>query len=109
MSDIQFPVPVRLRLSSTGERVVANSWEALECLRDQWPEGARGQTYRAAYRVCRDVLDGWRQPHEARRVFVRAARRAGLLEDKALISPSNNARSKRGWRAQRAIRSTRGR
>ncbi|WP_244427971.1 DUF982 domain-containing protein [Sinorhizobium fredii] len=40
------------------QRVVAISWEALECLRDQWPVGARGRTYRAAYRVCRDVLDG---------------------------------------------------
>ncbi|WP_234818839.1 DUF982 domain-containing protein [Sinorhizobium fredii] len=58
MSDIQFPVPVRLRLNITGERVVAIFWEALECLRDQWPVGARGRTYRAAYRVCRDVLDG---------------------------------------------------
>ncbi|MBB3395392.1 MULTISPECIES: DUF982 domain-containing protein [unclassified Rhizobium] len=85
MSDIRFPVPVRLRLTSAEVRVVANSWEALECLRDQWPEGARGRTYRAAWRVCRDALDGWRQPHEARRAFVKAARRAGLVEHMAWI------------------------
>ncbi|MQX09541.1 DUF982 domain-containing protein [Sinorhizobium fredii] len=88
------PVPVRLRLSITGERVGAISWEALECLRDQWPVGARGRTYRAAYRVCRDVLEGWRPPHEARGAIVKAARRAGLLEDIALVSPPNNVRTK---------------
>lgn len=89
MSDIQFPVPVRLHLSAAGERVVANSWEALECLRDSGPKAREGEPI-AAYRVCRDVLDGWRQPHEARRAFVKAARRAGLLEDIALGSPPNN-------------------
>jgi len=78
MSDIQFPVPVRLRLTSAEERVVANSWEALECL-SQWPRGARGRAYRAACRVWRDALDGWRRPQEAIRAFVKAARRAGLL------------------------------
>ncbi|WP_354317147.1 DUF982 domain-containing protein [Sinorhizobium fredii] len=78
MSDIHFPVPVRLRLTSAEERVVASSWEALECL-SQWPGGARGRAYRAACRVCRDALDGWRRPQEARRAFVKAARRAGLL------------------------------
>ncbi|AWI62181.1 MULTISPECIES: DUF982 domain-containing protein [Sinorhizobium/Ensifer group] len=110
MSDIQFPVPVRLHLNSAGERVVANSWEALECLRDHWPEGARGRTYRAAYRVCRDVLDGWRQPYEARRAFVKAARRAGLLEDIALVPPPSNARTKPDHRhAVRYFRPIKGR
>ena len=96
MSDIQFPVPVRPHPNSTGERVVANSWDALRCLRYQWLEGARGRTYRAAYR--RDVLDGWRQPHEARRAFVTAAHPAGLLADIAFGPRPNNARTKPGHR-----------
>lgn len=79
MNDVRFPEPVRLRLNSVGERIVASSWEALECLRDQWPEWARGRTYRVAYRVCRDTLDGWQPPQKARRAFVKAALRAGLV------------------------------
>ena len=29
--------PVRLRLGSTKERLIASVWEAVECLRQQWP------------------------------------------------------------------------
>ncbi|WP_240545104.1 DUF982 domain-containing protein [Sinorhizobium fredii] len=50
----------------------------------------------AAYRACRDVLDGWRQPHEARRAFVKAARRAGLLEDIAWGSPAKQRKNEAG-------------
>jgi hypothetical protein len=79
MNDVLFSKPVRLNLNSTGERQVASSWEALECMREQWPEWARGQSYRAAYRVCRDALDGWRGSQQARKAFLKAARRAGLI------------------------------
>ncbi|MGO4836649.1 DUF982 domain-containing protein [Rhizobiaceae sp. 2RAB30] len=41
MNDVVFSKPVHLKLEST-ERQVASSWEALECLRDQWPEWSRG-------------------------------------------------------------------
>ncbi|CAN7630804.1 DUF982 domain-containing protein [Mesorhizobium caraganae] len=80
MRDIRFPEPVRLRVRPSRERVVASSWEALECLYDQWPEWARGPSYRAACRTCRDSLDEWRAPQQARRAFLQAARRAGLVQ-----------------------------
>ncbi|WP_287259875.1 DUF982 domain-containing protein [Mesorhizobium sp.] len=35
--------------------------------------------WRAAYRACRDALDGWRTAREAPTAFVKAARTAGLL------------------------------
>ncbi|WP_202353064.1 DUF982 domain-containing protein [Mesorhizobium sp. 113-1-2] len=80
MRYIRFSEPVRLRVRPSRERVVASSWEALECLHDQWPEWARGPSYRAACRTCRDSLDGWRAPQQARRAFLKAARRAGLVQ-----------------------------
>ncbi|TIX43904.1 MAG: DUF982 domain-containing protein, partial [Mesorhizobium sp.] len=43
------------------------------------PDRARGRSWRAAYRTCRDALDGWRTARDARKAFVRAARKAGLL------------------------------
>lgn len=79
MNDVRFSQPVRLRLDPNGERNVATVWEALEILTQQWPEAARGRGYRAAWRACRDTLDGWKSPHTARRQFVHAARGAGLL------------------------------
>ncbi|WP_348643846.1 DUF982 domain-containing protein [Mesorhizobium sp. WSM4306] len=41
---------------------------------------ARGPSYRAACRTCRDSLDGWRTPQQAGRAFLKAARRAGLVQ-----------------------------
>jgi hypothetical protein len=78
MNDVLFSRPVHVNLRST-ERQVASSWEALECLRDQWPEWARGRSYRAACRICLDALDGWRGSQEARKAFLKAAHRAGLI------------------------------
>ena len=79
MNDVPFSDPIRLKLGPSDERKVASAWEAIECLHQQWPERAQGRTYRAAYRACRDALDGWRAAKHARRAFVKAARRAGLL------------------------------
>lgn len=79
MADIVFSDPVILRLPDRGERKVATSFEALECLDREWPEWARGRRWRNARMTCRDALDGWRSAKEARRSFVRAATRAGLL------------------------------
>jgi hypothetical protein len=78
MNDVPFSEPITLRLQSAGERKVASSWEAIECMQ-QWPDRARGRSWRAAYRACRDALDGWRTAREARSAFVKAARTAGLL------------------------------
>jgi hypothetical protein len=78
MNDVRFSRPVRLRFKA-GERLVATAWEAIECLRQQWPGEADRRAYRAAYRACRDALDGWRAPREAQHAFMRAAESAGLL------------------------------
>ncbi|MCV3209370.1 DUF982 domain-containing protein [Mesorhizobium sp. YC-39] len=79
MNDVPFPEPITLKFQSTGERKVASSWEAIECMRQQWPQWARGRSWRTAYRTCRDALDGWRTGRDARKAFTRAARKAGLL------------------------------
>ncbi|TGQ30830.1 MULTISPECIES: DUF982 domain-containing protein [unclassified Mesorhizobium] len=79
MNDVPFPDPITLKFQSIGERKVASSWEAIECMHQQWPDRARGRSWRAAYRACRDALDGWRTAREARKAFVKAARTAGLL------------------------------
>lgn len=97
MNDVRFPDPIKLTLRRNGERVVASSWEAIECMSQQWPEWARGPTYRAAYRACRDALDGWRSPQAARKAILKAARRAGLIASNKSLkgSPSRMLRSHR--------------
>ncbi|MCG7508436.1 DUF982 domain-containing protein [Mesorhizobium retamae] len=81
MNDVQFPEPVILIFSSA-TRKVASSFEALECLDQQWPEWARGRSWRTAARVCRDALDGWRSARDAHMAFLKAAGRAGLVPPK---------------------------
>ncbi|WP_173930949.1 DUF982 domain-containing protein [Chelativorans sp. Marseille-P2723] len=80
MEDVAFAVPVVLRMSGIGERKVATSFEALECLERDWPEWARGRRWRVAVRTCRDALEGWRTATEARRSFMKAAMRAGFVQ-----------------------------
>ncbi|WP_315928553.1 DUF982 domain-containing protein [Mesorhizobium sp. SP-1A] len=72
MNDVRFPEPVTLKFL-TASRNVASSFEALECLDQQWPEWARGRSWRAAGRACRD----------AHKAFLNAARRAGLIPSEA--------------------------
>lgn len=79
MNDAHFPRPVRLRFNTSGDRLVASAWEALECMRQQWPGNADRRSTRVAYRACRDALDGWRAPSDAYRAFLKAAETAGLL------------------------------
>jgi hypothetical protein len=78
MNDVRFPEPVVLRFGPA-PRQVASSFEALECLEQLWPEWARGRSWRAASRACRDALDGWRSASDARKAFLKAATRAGLV------------------------------
>lgn len=82
MNDVRFPEPVILKFP-TASRNVASSFEALECLDQQWPEWARGRSWRAAERACCDALDGWRSARDARTAFLKAARRAGLVPSEA--------------------------
>jgi hypothetical protein len=68
-----------LQFAQGRARKVASSFEALECLEQEWPEWARGRNWRAADRVCRDALEGWRGPRDARKAFIKAAARAGIM------------------------------
>ncbi|MBZ9699915.1 MULTISPECIES: DUF982 domain-containing protein [unclassified Mesorhizobium] len=82
MNDIRFPQPITLELSDA-PRKVASSFEALECLDQQWPKWARGPSWRAAGRACRDALDGWRSGRAAYKAFLKAAKRAGLTRGRS--------------------------
>ncbi len=83
MNDVRFPEPVTLKFLAA-PRKVASSFEALECLLDgEWPEQARGRSWRAAERACRDALDGWRSARDAHHAFLKAARRAGLISSRS--------------------------
>ena len=81
MNDVAFPEPVMLDLPGIGARKVATSFEALECLDNEWPHWAREKGWRRARLACRDALDGWRSARSARRSFVKAADHAGLVHD----------------------------
>ena len=43
MNDVRFPEPVTLKFPAASHSV-ASSFEALECLDQQWPDWARGGT-----------------------------------------------------------------
>ncbi|MES0101329.1 DUF982 domain-containing protein [Mesorhizobium sp. M0019] len=45
MDDVRFAEPITLKFQSS-ERKVASSWEAIECMRQQWPDRARGRSWR---------------------------------------------------------------
>lgn len=77
VNDKFFPRPVRLKVGPARERVVRSAWEGLECLRD-WP-GKHGRRYRAAWRSCRDALDGWTPAEKAMRAMIDAGREAEFL------------------------------
>ncbi|RUM95258.1 DUF982 domain-containing protein [Pseudaminobacter arsenicus] len=79
MNDVAFSEPIILHLPGMGARKVATSFEAIECLQNEWPQWARGRNWRSAQSACRDALDGWCSAKAARRSFVKAADRAGLL------------------------------
>lgn len=79
MNDVAFSEPVILHLPGIGDRKVATSFEAIECLQNEWPQWARGRSWRSAQSACRDALDGWCGGEAARRSFVKTADRAGLL------------------------------
>src|SRR4051794_4787139 len=79
MNDVAFSEPVILHFPGRGDRKVATSFEAIECLQNEWPQWARGRTWRSAQSACRDALDGWCGAKAAQRSLVKAANRAGLL------------------------------
>jgi ribosomal 50S subunit-associated protein YjgA (DUF615 family) len=84
MNDKSFSSPVLISLGAMGLRLVSSAWEALECLKNQWPQ-QDGVEYRRATRMCRDALEGWMPPAKARQAFVIAAQRAGVLIGKPTL------------------------
>ena len=65
--------PVVLELDGIGRyRVVRNTQEAAFCLLDQWPV-REGRAYKAAIRMCRQVLGGEQPNDYARQDFIAAA------------------------------------
>ena len=95
MNDVRFSEPVILKSPRGLPRKVASSFEALECLDQEWPEWARGRSWRAACRACRDALEGWRGARDARRAFVKAAERAGLAIAREPVRLRKRARATR--------------
>ena len=92
MNDVWFSEPVVVYFPGRGARKVASSFEAIECLINEWPQWARGRTWRRAQTACRDALDGWRSAKAARQSFVKAAARAGLTKGR----PQRMVREERG-------------
>ena len=100
MNDLAFSEPVILHLPGIGDRKVATSFEAIECLQNEWPQWARDRSWRSARSACRDALDGWCGAKSARRSFVKAADRAGLLPCR---QPSSATAGTRQHPAMRAL------
>jgi hypothetical protein len=55
MNDVAFSEHVILHLPGTGGRRVATSFDAIECLQNEWPQWARGGSWRGAQSACRDA------------------------------------------------------
>lgn len=95
MNDVAFSAPVILHLPGTGDRKVTTSFEAIECLQNEWPQLARGRSWRSAQSACDDALDGWRGAWAARRSFVEAAdRRAPAAVERVGLAPAGLRRGR---------------
>lgn len=80
MGEKRFATPVAIRIGIAGQRVIRSAWEALECLRIQWPR-KKGPHYRKAIRSCKDTLDGRKPTEKTRHAFLGAAKEAGICVD----------------------------
>ena len=58
-------------------RSVTNLLEAVSVLDKEWPL-SDGEEYREAKEACRAALARRRSPHDAQKIFIRAAKEAGL-------------------------------
>jgi hypothetical protein len=93
MNDVTFSEPVTVILPHGSPRKVATSFEAIECLQNEWPLWARGRSWRNASMACRNALDGWCSAKTARRCFIRAATHAHLMPGShAIVSPARAGR-----------------
>lgn len=76
-SDQTFHEPVLLRSGESGIAEIRTLDQALELLREGWPE-TRGKWYYAANRACDDAAKGQTSVHIARRIFVYAIEESRL-------------------------------
>ena len=58
-------------------RSVTNVLEAVSVLEKEWPL-SDGEEYREAKEACRAALARRRSPYDAQKIFIRAAKEAGL-------------------------------
>jgi hypothetical protein len=79
MNDIPFSDPLILQFQTTGQRRVASCLAAMQCLENEWPNWARGRSWRRAKFACGDALEGRLDAKKARQRLLKAARRAGIL------------------------------
>jgi hypothetical protein len=62
MNDVAFSEPVILHLPGTGVRKVATSFEAVECLRNEWPQWARQELAQRSVSLSRRARRmAWRE------------------------------------------------
>lgn len=79
MRNEHFDVPVTLAGDGRGRgRLITDTVQAAEILLDQWPKERRGPKYRAALRVCMEVMEQRRPVSSARRAFIAAAKEARI-------------------------------
>lgn len=79
MNDILFSDPLILQFQTAGQRRVASCHAAMQCLENEWPNWARGRSWRRAKLACGDALAGRLDAKKARQRLLKAARRAGIL------------------------------
>jgi len=79
MNDILFSEPLVLQLQVTGPRRVVGCLDAMKCLEDEWPNWAKGRSWRRARLACSNALEGRMDAQKARQRLLKAAQRAGIL------------------------------
>ena len=79
MNDVPFSEPLVLQLQATGQRRVASCLDAMKCLENEWPDWAKGRSWRRARLACSDALEGRIDARKARQRLLKAAQRAGIL------------------------------
>ncbi len=88
MADRPFRNPLLAKLDDTRHYPVGSAWEALEFLQRYW-HGPHNKSYKIAFRLCRDSMDGWVSAERARQGFKDALQSANLLFSRPKPSTRN--------------------
>jgi hypothetical protein len=70
---------VAVTVETDRQQTVTDTVQAAEVLLDGWPQDRRGPKYRAALRICMDVMEQRRTVAGARKAFIAAAKEAHLF------------------------------